>query len=51
MNIPHKYLINNSLSNEKIQYYQKITSKYTIAYTKFQKNKKVLKNYRKKDLN
>ena len=51
MNIPHKYLINNSLSNEKIQYYQKITSKYTIAYTKFQKNKKVLKNYRKHVLN
>ena len=51
MNIPHKYLINNSLSNEKIQYYQKIKTKYTIAYTKFQKNKKLLKNYRKNVLN
>ena len=51
MNIPHKYLINNFLSNEKIQYYQKIKSKYTIAYTKFQKNKKFLKNYRKHVLN
>ena len=47
MNISHKYLINNSLSNDKIQYYQKIVSKYSIAYTKIQKNKKLLTNYRK----
>ena len=47
MNISHKYLINNSLSNDKIQYYQKIVSKYTIAHTKIQKNKKLLNNYRK----
>ena len=47
MNISHKYLINNSLSNDKIQYYQKIVSKYIIAQTKIQKNKKLLNNYRK----
>ena len=48
MNIPCKYLINNNLSNEKIQYYQKLISKYSIAITKFNKNKNNLINFKKK---
>ena len=47
MNISHKNLSNNCLSNSKIQYYQKIMSKYSIAFTKIQKDKKFFVKYRK----
>ena len=47
MNIPCKYLINNSISNKKIQYYQKVISKYTNSITKIIKNEKIINNYRK----
>ena len=47
MNISHKNLSNNCLSNSKIQYYQKIMSKYSIAFIKIQKDKKFFVKYRK----
>ena len=43
MNIPNKYLQNNNLSNEKILFYQKLASKYTMAFTKYHKKLLYLK--------
>ena len=51
MNISYKYLMNHSISNEKIQYYQKVISKYTIALNKILKNGKIINDYRKYVLN
>lgn len=47
MNIPNKYLLNDYLSDDKIQYYQKLRSKYTKAFIKFKLN---LSDYREKVL-
>ena len=44
MNIPNKYLQNNNLSNEKILFYQKLASKYTMAFTKYHKKYQNLSN-------
>ncbi len=47
MNIPHKYLINNGLSESKKKFYEKLTSCYKRAYAEYRKknsndfNKKV----------
>ena len=46
MNIPNKYLQNNNLSNEKILFYQKLASKYTMAFTKYHKKYQNLSNYK-----
>ena len=43
--------MNHSISNEKIQYYQKVISKYTIALNKILKNGKIINDYRKYVLN
>jgi len=48
MNIPHKYLINNGLSESKKKFYEKLTSSYKRAYSEYRKknmtdfNKKVI---------
>ena len=47
MNIPNKYLLNDYLSDDKVQYYQKLRSKYTKAFIKF---KLSLSDYRDKVL-
>ena len=47
MNIPNKYLLNDYLSDDKIQYYQKLRGKYTKAFIKFKLN---LSDYRDKVL-
>ena len=38
MNIPHKYLINNGLSEQKKKFYEKLTSSYKRAYIEYKKN-------------
>ena len=49
MNIPHKYLINKSLSEQKKKFYEKLASNYKRAYGEYRKkncndsfNKKVI---------
>ena len=37
MNIPHKYLINNGLSEQKKKFYEKLTSNYKRAYGEYRK--------------
>ncbi len=43
MNIPHKYLINNGLSEQKKKFYEKLTNNYKRAYAEYKK--KNLMNY------
>ena len=37
MNIPHKYLVNNSLSEKKKKFYEKLTSSYKRAFIEYRK--------------
>lgn len=50
MNILNKHLIKDSLSNDKIEYYQKLRSKYTKAFTKYRNLYPKLNDFQEKVL-
>lgn len=51
MNILNKHLIKDSLSNDKIEYYQKLRAKYTKAFTKYRNLYPKLNDFQEKVLN
>ena len=50
MNIPHKYLISNGLSEQKKKFYEKLTSNYKRSYTEYKK-KNQINNFHKNVIN
>ena len=51
MNIPHKFLINNYLSEQKKKFYEKLSIRYSKIITEFVKKKSNLDNYQMKVIN
>ena len=48
MNIPHKFLINNCLSDQKLKFYDKLPIRYSKIITEFMKKKSNYENFKKK---
>ena len=51
MNIPHKFLINNCLSEQKKKFYEKLSIRYSKIITEFVKKKSNIDNYQMKVIN
>ena len=51
MNIPHKFLINNCISDQKLKFYEKLPNRYHKIITDYTKKKSNCENFHKKVIN